>query len=57
MPDCDEGKYPEKDFFWGIMATTYTDETNDLIYQARSSRAITNAHEDMQKVEIISDLK
>ena len=57
LPDCEGSNYPDKDYFYTVLATTYPEETEDLIKQARSNRAITSAHNEKQMVEIQSDIK
>ena len=57
LPDHNDGKFPEKDFFYTILATAYPTETEDLIKQARKNRAITSAHEENEMIKIQKHIK
>ena len=57
LPDTENCKFPEKDFFYTILAIAYPQETEDLIKQARKNRAITTAHEENQMIEVQKFIK
>ena len=49
MPDFDEGKLPERDYLYGVLATIYEEETRELVRNARKVRAVSgkDAEEEM----------
>ena len=57
VPDSEGSNYPDKEYFYTVLATTYPIETKDLVKQARSNRAITAAHKEKLMVEIKEDIK
>ena len=52
MPDLDEKELPEKEFFFGLLATLYYQETQKLIESVRGKRAITKKKDKEVLIEI-----
>ena len=46
VPDSKGSNYPDRYFFYTVLATTYPIETEDLVKQVRSNRAITATHKE-----------
>ena len=52
MPDLDEKELPEKEFFFGLLAALYNQETLKLVESAREKRALTQEEDKEELIEI-----
>ena len=52
MPDLDEKELPGKEFFFGLLATLYNQETLKLVESAREKRALTQEEDKEELIEI-----
>ena len=56
LPDIKDDQLPEREYFYGILATVYEKETRELVFLSRKSRAISEKTMQNDKVAIDSEI-